>query len=101
MIGTCFVRSRPAHQLGELEAVHARHLHVEQRKRDVVLEQKLERLLTISRFQNLEIVAAQKGFERDEIFFAIVHQEKLDLRFGSVAHGRTTDCKLAEPVRNP
>ena len=33
-----------AHQLGQLEAVHLGHLHVEKRKRDVVDEQELERL---------------------------------------------------------
>ena len=40
-----------AHQLGQFEAVQARHLHVDQRQRDVVLQQKLKRLVAGARLQ--------------------------------------------------
>ena len=50
-----------AHQLGQLEAVHAGHLHVDQRQRHVVLKQKLERLVAGARLQQHEAVAAQQA----------------------------------------
>ena len=38
-----------AHQLGQLEAVHAGHLHVEDRQRELVLQQQRQRLLARAR----------------------------------------------------
>ena len=71
----------------DLEAVHAGHLHVEQRERHVVLQKNLERLFTATCFEEQKIVAPQERFERDEIFFAIVYQEKFDRLCESPAHG--------------
>lgn len=34
-----------AHELGEFEAVHGRHLHIEQRERDIMLQQYFQRLV--------------------------------------------------------
>ncbi len=48
-----------AHQLGQFEAVHAGHLHVQQRQRHVVLEQELQGLLAGPGLQELEAVALQ------------------------------------------
>ena len=42
---------RAAHRLGQLEAVHVRHLHVEQRQRDVVGQQQFQGLDARSRLQ--------------------------------------------------
>jgi hypothetical protein len=66
-----------AHQLGELEAVHHRHLHVEQRERDVVHEQELERLEARLGAEDLEPVAAQQRLERVEVLLDVVHEQKL------------------------
>ena len=41
--------SRSPHQLRQFKAVHVRHMHVDQRKRHVVLEQELQRSRRIAR----------------------------------------------------
>ena len=73
-----------AHQLGQLEAVHLRHLHVEQRQRDVVHEQQLERLGARARLQQLDVVAAQQRRQREQVLLEVVDEQALD---ASALHG--------------
>jgi hypothetical protein len=47
------------HEFGQLESVHARHLNVEKRKRNVMNEQKLQRLLSRMRFETNETITLQ------------------------------------------
>ena len=75
-----------AHQLGQLEAVHLRHLHVEQRQRDVVVhQQQLQRVASRLRLDHLEVVAAQERLQRATILLEIVDNQDLGAR-------RATDC---------
>jgi len=54
-----------AHEFGQFEPVHPRHLHVEQSQRDIVLEQDFKRFLARMRAQEREPVAAQQRLQRD------------------------------------
>ena len=65
------------HELGELVAVHLRHLHVKNSKRDVVIEQKFERLGSRARFQQHKPVAPQEPLERQQVFLEIVNEQKI------------------------
>ena len=67
---------RPAHQLRELEAVHLRHLHVDERERHLVDEQELERLGPGARPEDLESVAAEERLERDEVLVDVVDERE-------------------------
>jgi hypothetical protein len=74
-----------AHQLGELEPVHVGHLDVDQRDRDVVDQQQLERLGAGPGAQRLDAVAAEQGLERDEVLDDVVDDQHLG-RFGLHGH---------------
>ncbi len=45
-----------AHELGELESVHLGHLHIQQRKCDVVLQKQIQGLSAAIRTQNFHVV---------------------------------------------
>jgi hypothetical protein len=68
---------RAAHQLGEHEAVHLGHLNVDDRERDLVHEQQLERLLAAVRQQELDARTAQQRLEREEVVLDVVYQQDL------------------------
>ncbi len=68
----------PAHQLGELEAVHVGHLHIEDGERELVLEQQLERLVARGRRGDRQPVLAQQRLEGDEVLVDVVDQQDLD-----------------------
>ena len=78
MIGTRRVRSVPAHEFGQLEAVHLGHLHVEQGQGNVVLQEQLQRFGAGARLQQHESVATQQAFQRQQVFLEIVDQKKID-----------------------
>jgi hypothetical protein len=63
-----------AHQLGKLESIEARHLDIDQRKRDTVLQKQFQGLVTRTGLQEREIIAAEQGLERQKVFFQIVDQ---------------------------
>ncbi len=67
-----------AHQLGQLEPVHARHLHVEQRQRIVVDQQQFERLFAARCLVALQTIGFEQRFERDKIFRQVVDQQAFD-----------------------
>ena len=79
MMGISRVRAVPAHQLGQLEPVHLRHLHVDDRERDVVGEEHLERLGARAGPQEHGVVAAQQRLERDEVLLPVVDEQDLRL----------------------
>jgi hypothetical protein len=66
-----------AHQLGQLEAVHVGHLHVEQRQRHVVRQQQIERLRAGTRQQRLDVVRAHQRRQREEVLLQVVDQQTL------------------------
>ena len=63
------------HQLRELEAVQLRHLHVDERERDVVDQKQLERLRARARLQELHIVATEQGRQREQVLLHVVDQQ--------------------------
>ena len=69
---------RSPHVFGQLEAVHAGHLHVEQRQGDVMREQQFQRLVAGAGLEERQAVAPKQGLEREQIFLQIVHQEDGD-----------------------
>ncbi len=52
-----------AHQLGQLEAIHLGHLHVDQRQGKLVLQHQLQRFAPRARLQELEVITSQQGFQ--------------------------------------
>ncbi len=65
-----------AHQAGDLEAVHFRHLHIEQYQIDFVFQQRPQGFHPRACSQHLPIVARQQGAHTDQVFRVIVyHQE--------------------------
>ena len=71
-------------QLGGLEAVHARHLHVEQDRGEFIVQQVAQRLF--ARLDTDELLAQrlEDRLEREEVLRPIVDQEQLRL----LAHGQ-------------
>ena len=68
-----------AHQLGQLEAVHVRHLHVEQGQRDVVHQQQLQRLGAGARASSISTSSpAQQRREREQVLLEIIDEQALD-----------------------
>ncbi len=72
-----------AHQFGKLKTVEARHLDVYQGERDIILKEDFERLVAGAGFQKIQVVATKQRFERQEVFFEIVDQQKFDGVHGS------------------
>ena len=69
---------RPAHQLGELEAVHSGHAHVDQSERDLMHEQQLERLVTGARVEQFEVRTREHRPDGSEVLRHVVDDEYLD-----------------------
>jgi len=63
--------------LGRLQPVHAGHRHVQQDHREVVGEQRLERLLARTRPHQLVVEDAEDRLQRQEVLRAVVDQEDL------------------------
>ena len=78
MIGTCARALAAAHQLGQLEAVHLRHLHVEERQRDVVRPAAARAPRARARRQHLDVVAAQQRRQREQVLLEVVDEQALD-----------------------
>ena len=72
-------------EFGQLESVHARHLNVEKRKRNVVNEQNLQCLLSGMRFEANKTVTLQQRLEGQEVFLQVVDEQKIH-RSGHVFH---------------
>jgi hypothetical protein len=64
-----------AHQFGELEAVHLRHLNVDQRQRDVVTEDHFKRLRTGIGGEQLQFRMPEDGLERKDVLLEIVDDQ--------------------------
>ncbi len=71
---------RPAHQLGELDAVHLRHLHVDDGEREVVYQQGLQGGAAGAYAHELHSFAAENAREREQVLLAVVDQQKLHVR---------------------
>src|SRR6202020_1612848 len=65
------------HQLGKLVAIHLGHLHIENGERDVVFEEQLQRFGSGARLEHHKPVAAQKAFQRQQVFLKIVDEQKI------------------------
>src|SRR5579871_1534105 len=79
-----FLKTRMlADHLGELEAVEFRHADVDQDHRDVVLEEKRQRLTRRGRLHQVFVELAQDDFVGEQLFRLIVDQKDVDF----VGHG--------------
>jgi hypothetical protein len=80
-----------AHQLGQLEAVHFRHVHVEQNQRHVVAEEQIERLRSGPRRQDLHVQRLEQRGEDEQVLVQVVDQEAgapaRARRQGGISHG--------------
>ncbi|MNQ73525.1 hypothetical protein D3C85_882580 [compost metagenome] len=65
-----------AHQPGDLEAVHARHLHVQQDQADFFLQQAFQRGLAGIHGADLPFAVVQQCFHGGEVFLAVVHHQQ-------------------------
>jgi hypothetical protein len=74
-------------QLRRLEAVHARHLHVEQNDGEVPLEQATQRLLARRGADDALSQRLENRLEREKILRPVVHDEDIDLLGGARLHG--------------
>ena len=63
-----------AHEFGQFEAVHARHLDVEQRERVFVGEHQLERFFAALRLVQIQAFACEERLERQQVLFEIVDE---------------------------
>jgi hypothetical protein len=67
---------------GGLEAVHPRHVHVEQDHREILLEQAAERFLARSRANHILVQLGQHSLVREELVRPVVDNEDADLFLG-------------------
>ncbi|MNO97083.1 hypothetical protein D3C76_887780 [compost metagenome] len=70
---------RTAHQLGQLEAIHAGHLHVEDGHREFVLQQQRQGLIGRQRLVDQTVFTGDQRFERQQIFRQIVDDQQFGL----------------------
>ncbi len=66
---------RAAHEFGELEAVHLRHLHIDERQRELVLQDQLNALVARACGDDVRIVPTQQRFERDQVLLDVVDHQ--------------------------
>ena len=69
-----------ADQLRELEAVHAGHLDVEDRQRELVFEQQRQRLLAGGSLVDAVAVVPDRGLQGQQVLGEIVDDQELDAR---------------------
>ena len=77
-------RARPLARLDDLrdlEAVHARHLHIQKDRREIFAEHVLERFGTRVGANQALTQRLENRFEREQILRPVVHEEKVDLFF--------------------
>ena len=75
-----FFETRPAaDQLGELEAVHLRHVHVQQNDREIASQQALERLPTGGGLDDVLAQFRQDRLMGQQVARLVVHQENVRL----------------------
>ena len=69
-----------AHELGELEAVHVGHLHIEKGEREVMDEQELESLRPGLGAKGIDVLALQERGQREQVVLEVIDQQALDPR---------------------
>ncbi|MNC48780.1 hypothetical protein D3C75_979160 [compost metagenome] len=67
---------RAAHQLGQFETVHARHLHIEDGQGELVLEQQRQRCLGRLCLVHLAVLALDQGVEGQQVFWQVVDDQQ-------------------------
>jgi len=65
-----------AHQLGQLESVHARHLHIENGQAELVLEQERQRLVGGLCLIHLAVIALDQGGQGQQVFRQVVDDQQ-------------------------
>ena len=82
---------------GGLEAVHARHVHVQQDHREVLVQDVLQRLLARLGLDQVLAELGQDGLQDDELVGTVVHEEDADLLLRAVprGHGLRRPCGRA------
>ena len=76
-------RPLPDHLRG-LEAVHPRHVHVEQDDGEILLEQAAQRLLAGPRLDEILIQLLQQHLVREELIRPVVDDQDINLLVGAV-----------------
>ncbi len=91
-----------AQEFRELESVHVRHLHIEERKRHIVHQQQFQCFRARARGQNLDVAARQQRRQRQQILFEIIDQQALDGSERRSIHGQSAcaGTGAASKVRN-
>src|SRR5690606_28145869 len=64
-------------ELGQFEAVHVRHLHVDEGQRHIVVQQQLEGFRTGTGLEYGQCIAAQQRLEGDQVLLQIIDQQKI------------------------
>ena len=84
-------------ELGRLEPVHVRHLHVQQHHREVVREEPFERLAPGARGDEVLPQALEHRLQGDQVGRLVVDQEDVDAvgRSGGRAVRRSVDGRLS------
>lgn len=65
-----------AHQLGQFETVHARHLHIENGQCELVLQQQRQGSLGRLCLVHLAVLALDQGIERQQVFRQVVDNQQ-------------------------
>jgi hypothetical protein len=79
----------PADVLRRLEAVHARHLNVEQHDGEVLVQQRAQRLLARARRDQAHVERLEHGGQREQVLRPVVDEQdggRLCLGLRRVAH---------------
>ncbi|MNE76064.1 hypothetical protein D3C80_1722770 [compost metagenome] len=64
-----------AHQAGDFEAIHARHLHIQQHQVDFVLKQRAQGFRSGACGEHLPVLTGQQGTHADQILRVIVDDQ--------------------------
>lgn len=84
-----------AHDLGKFEAIHARHLDVEECEGIVMDQHELERFFAAFGGVEVEPVALEKRSQRKQVFFEIIDQQEPD-RVVGWRHCAAVSCRKLE-----
>lgn len=63
------------HQPGQLEAVHAGHLHVQNSQRKVMVQQQVERIFARRGLKDQPVVLAYQRLQRAQVFRQVIDDQ--------------------------
>ena len=83
------VQHGAAHQLGQLEAVHARHLHIENGQGELMSQQQLQRLLGRFGLVHPDARRLQQRIQSQQVLRQVIDDEQVHLVV-TVGHGHSS-----------